>query len=791
VARKLEIQIVGDTKDLERALGRASKETESFGSKLSGMAKTAGIAAGAAALGGLVVAGEKFAEAATKAQEETGKLDQAFKNAGVSADKMRGFVDRTEASQRKLGFTNSDTRDALTKFVTAGDNTSAALKDLGLASDYARFKGISLADASLVLVRAHAGNMRALKSLGLSMQPVTVAMDALKEAHKKSKTPIEEWERALAKSTDATATYETVTAKMQKVIGGQAEEFSKSAKGGMEAFHAQLMALEEQAGKHLLPAITSVTKVLADLMAIFSGAGSVTDKFTKALERLGVSAETSKQIVMGFKDAFAVIIPVAQLVIKLFEGMVLVVTTPLRVIIDLIHGDWKQACDDLFKPVLFAVNLIGDTVKKLAGVAWDAFSGTFQNVFVGPFTTAWTTVANWFDSAAGFVAKVAGFIGGLPKKAWDEFVSLFEKIFVAPFKIAWDGVSDWVSDWVGKVAGYVDELPSKIKDFGGELLKRISGFVTNSGIAKFLTDKVVDFANFFESLPGKIGDALSRGVKGALGQIKSWFSDLFGWLPGWAKDILGIHSPSKVFEDIGEHIVAGLIKGLGNMAGALKKKVESVVGAPIDWAAKVISTISDLFTGGAVGTANGSIQLPASFTPTHETMGLPGFPAIDVMAPGGTVALSPAAGTIVKESGRPFSQGWSNGPGSAIGLSTYLLSRAGEYFMTHFSSLYAGEGATVAHGTPLGVVGPMDDFGVAAHIHEGFHAFAKGGIVTRPTFGLVGEAGPEAVIPLDRMGGATVNVYVAGSVVTENQLVDAVYSGLLRKQARNVSLSFT
>jgi SLT domain-containing protein len=115
----------------------------------------------------------------------------------------------------------------------------------------------------------------------------------------------------------------------------------------------------------------------------------------------------------------------------------------------------------------------------------------------------------------------------------------------------------------------------------------------------------------------------------------------------------------------------------------------------------------------------------------------------------------------------------------------YLMSRAGEYFMTHFSSLYAGVGATVGQGQPLGVVGPMDDYGVAAHIHEGFHAFAKGGIVTRPTFGLIGEAGPEAVIPLNRMGAPAVNIYVAGTVVSENQLVDAVYRGLVRKSGRN------
>jgi len=67
---------------------------------------------------------------------------------------------------------------------------------------------------------------------------------------------------------------------------------------------------------------------------------------------------------------------------------------------------------------------------------------------------------------------------------------------------------------------------------------------------------------------------------------------------------------------------------------------------------------------------------------------------------------------------------------------------------------------------------------------------AQGGIVTRPTLALVGESGPEAVVPLSsgRGTGTVVNVTVQGNVVSESDLVDAVYRGLLRKQSQNVSL---
>jgi len=49
----------------------------------------------------------------------------------------------------------------------------------------------------------------------------------------------------------------------------------------------------------------------------------------------------------------------------------------------------------------------------------------------------------------------------------------------------------------------------------------------------------------------------------------------------------------------------------------------------------------------------------------------------------------------------------------------------------------------------------------------GILPFADGGIVTGPTLGLIGEAGPEAVIPLDRMdglGGPTYNITVQTGV---------------------------
>ena len=61
---------------------------------------------------------------------------------------------------------------------------------------------------------------------------------------------------------------------------------------------------------------------------------------------------------------------------------------------------------------------------------------------------------------------------------------------------------------------------------------------------------------------------------------------------------------------------------------------------------------------------------------------------------------------------------------------------------------------------------------------------AAGGIVTRPTNALIGEAGAEAVIPLSKMGGmgTTVNITVNGSVTSASDLTEFVRNGILAGQ---------
>lgn len=117
------------------------------------------------------------------------------------------------------------------------------------------------------------------------------------------------------------------------------------------------------------------------------------------------------------------------------------------------------------------------------------------------------------------------------------------------------------------------------------------------------------------------------------------------------------------------------------------------------------------------------LQLPFSFQPTHQTSGLPGFPAVDCFAPAGTKVCAPATGKVVKLSGHAPTS--SATPGGPYGWSIYLKRRDGRcYFLTHFGtrSAIVKLGACIAQGE---VIGTVADYAGAtngatpSHIHEG------------------------------------------------------------------------
>ena len=88
---------------------------------------------------------------------------------------------------------------------------------------------------------------------------------------------------------------------------------------------------------------------------------------------------------------------------------------------------------------------------------------------------------------------------------------------------------------------------------------------------------------------------------------------------------------------------------------------------------------------------------------------------------------------------------------------------------------------------------PTLDWRSIAYGLSGIPMFANGGIVTHPTLGVVGEAGPEAIIPLNRMGtgGDTININIATGVGDPVEIGRTVVNALQAYERRAGALPIT
>lgn len=133
-------------------------------------------------------------------------------------------------------------------------------------------------------------------------------------------------------------------------------------------------------------------------------------------------------------------------------------------------------------------------------------------------------------------------------------------------------VINWVSNlinWFGNLVVYVAHAIGQIVTWWWSLY---------SGIV----DVIGSIIQWFKDLPGKIikaiGDlsgtlwdagaklmaGLINGIKSFVGELTSTVKNAVGTAVKAVKDVLGIHSPSKIFMEIGRNVTEGFVKGIND-----------------------------------------------------------------------------------------------------------------------------------------------------------------------------------------------------------------------------------
>jgi hypothetical protein len=244
-----------------------------------------GLGLGQAAFNALAGAASGAADAivggAIREQQNIAKLDAALKANIANWDGNRNAIEKVIRTRENLAFSDDELRDSLAHLVAATHDVHEAFQIQSVAMDLARFKGISLAEATDALTKVEAGSYRILKSLGIALKDGATQQDALNA--------------------------------VQAVAAGQAEKYATTVEGKLTTAQIKFNDKMEDLGTHILPLVADAldlvvrgidpVSVSMDDLAEAARRGSISAQ--ARLNSLGNSVENLADDMTATKEAAA------------------------------------------------------------------------------------------------------------------------------------------------------------------------------------------------------------------------------------------------------------------------------------------------------------------------------------------------------------------------------------------------------------------------------------------------------------------------------------------------------
>jgi len=301
MANTLEIFLNGNSKDLEAALNSAEKKLSAFGSKMKdvGQSMSLRLSAPLALLGGAAI------KMATDFNESLNKVDVAFK--GSSAE-VQAFAKNTLKS---FGIAEGTALDMAALFgdmatsmgLSTAESAKLSTSLVGLAGDLASFKNMNIAEVTTALNGIFTGETESLKRLGVVMTEDNLKSYALANGIKKLYTEMSQGEKVMLR-------YQFVT-DMTANAHGDFERTGGGAANQMRMMQEGLKQLGNEFGQVMLPTVVKVIKGINDYIGSISQSSDFNKKLIVIIGTLAaalgpllyVIGLVSEKIISGFSTA--------------------------------------------------------------------------------------------------------------------------------------------------------------------------------------------------------------------------------------------------------------------------------------------------------------------------------------------------------------------------------------------------------------------------------------------------------------------------------------------------------
>lgn len=231
-------------------------------------------------------------------------------------------------------------------------------------------------------------------------------------------------------------------------------------------------------------------------------------------------------------------------------------------------------------------------------------------------------------SATEIIAEFMLYLGDHADEIMDTGMQLLESLVIGitdnlPQLIT--AAAALIANWA---AALIAHLPDILKCGAAMLTTLVDGIVCSlENLAEAALACVAKLVGVWDGSMdewGHIGEnivsGLLNGIKGAWNRLAKWVSNGINGLVSGVKGRLGIHSPSKVFDEIGVQVCNGLAQGLDRGNKKVKDAAKTVVASVTDSAttltngvAKTVETVTERM-------ANGATQQKQVITETSRQM---------------------------------------------------------------------------------------------------------------------------------------------------------------------------
>lgn len=608
-----------DTKDIIKALNDiefAIRETDGSLNDIGDATGTArskfgkfGVVAGA--VGGLVSSGISMAVDAigdlagdmVEASDSADKFKSTLNFAGLDTGTIDALTASTQAYADQTVYSISDIRNVTAQLAANGvqgfDKLAEAAGNLNAVAggDANTFKSVGM-----VLTQTAGAGKLTTENWNQLADAIPGASGKLQEAMLKNGAYTGDFRDAMEKGQISADEFNQAIMDLGMTDAAKEAATSTSTiEGAMGNLEASIVGVGttilDQFKGPLTSGISMVAQGISGLSGVFTG---LVQTIGPILSQIGTTFQTAFQPVVGVVQSqlLPALQPLMGALQNLGNAIMPIIMTAIQTIapvLSTIVSNIMQTMSVVATAVTPVINNIAALIQAVLPAIQSAFQilGTsIQGVINAVFPYIQTVITSVMNVINAIISTVLAAINGDWSGVWEGIKNIVSSV--------WNGIQSIVSSAINAVLGVISSVLNGISGIFSSVWNGIRGAVSAAwnGITSAVSSGVSSMMSFITSIPSRIMGVFSgagswlisagrniiqgliNGITNAIGGAISAVKDAVSNVIGTAKNILGIASPSKVFDrEIGRMIPAGLGRGVSENERAATRPVEDMVNS--------------------------------------------------------------------------------------------------------------------------------------------------------------------------------------------------------------------